>query len=74
MFCNRVRCEQPDRARLEEYFGDRHWNDHDLRDCVRFGMRLAEEAQQPFAWLACTNKRAHEVCRAALDLAGVSEE
>ena len=71
---NRVRCEQLDMPRLEEYFGYRHWTDHDLRDCVRSGMPLAEEAQQPFAWLTCTNKGARGGYRAALDLAGVTEE
>ena len=67
LFCNRIRCEQLDRRRLEEYFGDRHWQD-ELLDAVRRGMRLAEEAREVFAWLTCTNKGASEVCKAALKL------
>ena len=74
LFCNRIRAEQPTREMQEEYFADRHWKDRDLHDCVGTGMRLAKEAQEPFAWLTCTNKGASEVCKAALDLEGVTDE
>ena len=74
LFCNRVRDRQPDRQTLEEYFGERHWGEHDLSECVRVGVLLAEQAKQPFAWLTCTNKGSSAVCRAALDLAGVTKQ
>ena len=41
---------------------------------MRTGMRLAKEAQEPFAWLTCTNKGASEVCKAALTLEGVTDD
>ena len=74
LFCNRIRVEQPTRELQEECFADRHWKERDLHVCVRTGMRLAKEAQEPFAWLTCTNRGASEVCKAALDLEGVADE
>ena len=41
---------------------------------MRTGMRLAKEAREPFAWLTCTNKGANEVCKAALELEGVTDD
>ena len=41
---------------------------------MRTGMRLAKEAQEPFAWLTCTNKGASDVCKAALKLEGVTDD
>lgn len=74
VFLNRIRDKQPTRARLQEYFGDRHWSRRrDLEDCVAEGMRLAEEADIPFTWLTVTNAGASEVCRAALKLVGLTE-
>ena len=74
LFLNRIRKEQPSRAILQEYFDDRYWHHRSLQDCVAEGIRLAAEKQEPFTWLTCTNKGAAEVCRAALDLHGVTEE
>ena len=45
-----------------------------LEACVERGIHLGEEAREPFAWLTCTNAGASEVCKAALNLLGVTEE
>ena len=37
-------------------------------------MELAKKEHQPFAWLTCTNQGVSQVCKAALDLEGVTEE
>ena len=74
LFCNRIRVKQPTSELQEEYFGDRHWKDVELTDAVATGMQLAEAAGEPFAWLSCTNRGASEVCRAAIALAGITEE
>ena len=74
LFLNRIRCQQPDRAVLEEYLEDRHWHHRSLESCVAQGMELAEEKQQPFMWLTNTNKGAAEVCEAALRYHGVTPE
>ena len=74
VFLNTIRREQPTRARLEEYFGGRHWADKSLEECVGMGLRMQEQTGAPFAWLTCTNAGASEVCEAALALKGVSAE
>ena len=37
-------------------------------------MRLAEKAKEPFAWLTCTNKGSSDVCKAALEVEGVTDD
>ena len=74
LFCNQIRDRQPERSTLEGYFGDRHGGEHDLVDCVRFGLQRQQHTKQPLAWLTCTHKGASEVCRAALAEAGVAKE
>ena len=72
-FLNRIREKQPDRSLLTEYYGDRHWRQQSLEECVAMGMKLAEQEQEPFSWLTCTNNGASMVCRAALSRIGVAE-
>ncbi len=73
VFLNRIREDQPDRAFLTEYFGDRHWHHESLETCVERGMALAAEKGHPFSWLTCTNAGSAEVCRAALSLLGIGD-
>ena len=74
VFLNTIRTEQPERTRLEEYFGERHWRRLSLRECVRRGMELASSKGTPFNWLTATNRGAAEVCQAALALEGITDE
>ena len=73
MFLNRIRLGQPDRQILTGYFDGRHWKGETLQTCVVRGMKLAEEAKEPFNWLTVTNAGASEVCEAALDSLGISK-
>jgi hypothetical protein len=57
---------------LTEYFAERHWRGS-LEEAVAAGMELAKQAQEPFAWLTCTNSGASEVCKAALSVVGLTE-
>ena len=66
VFLNRIRVGQPDRETLKEYFGDRHWKNESLEDCVQRGMDIARSSGDPFVWLTSTNYGAAEVSRAAL--------
>ena len=68
LFLNRIREEQPDRARLLEYFGDRYWSsiEYNLKDCVEHGMKMAKKTCRPFTWLTTNNAGSAEVCQAAL--------
>ena len=34
LFLNRIRDRQPDRAMQAEYFGERHWKNSSLEECV----------------------------------------
>lgn len=43
LFQNRIRFEQPSKARLREYFGDRHWRGSSLEDCVARGMQISKD-------------------------------
>jgi len=72
LFLNRIREEQPQKAVLREYFAERHWRHESMEACVALGMKLADEASQPFSWLSCTNKGASDVCTAALSVMGIS--
>ena len=71
LFLNRIRDEQPDRPTLAEYFGERHWDDSSLEECVAYGLELAAARGKVFTWLTCENQGASSVCRAALALKGV---
>ena len=74
IFLNRIRCDQPERPMLEEYFGERHWKSVSMETAVDRGMQLAKEAGEPFSWLTCTNAGAAEVCKAALRHKGITDE
>ena len=71
LFLNRIRCSQPDRNTLSEYYGDRHWR-QSLVQCVREGMDRAAKEGQHFTWLTTTNAGASQVCEAALDHIGLT--
>ena len=72
LFQNRVRYEQPSKAVLTEYFGERHWTQYSLASCVEYGMQIAEETGKPFTWLTSTNRGSSEVCESALSIVGVT--
>lgn len=74
VFLNRIRVQQLDRSTLSEYFDDRHWRHQSMSSCVAAGIKLAEDAGEPFTWLTCNNAGASEVCEAALSLLGLSAE
>ena len=74
LFLKRIRCEQPDRPTLEQYFEDRHWGRQNVDACVMKGLELAREKGAPFTWLTITNAGSAEVCRAALRTQGVYEK
>ena len=42
-----------------------------METCVALGMKLADQAGEPFSWLSCTNKGALDVCTAALSVMGI---
>ena len=72
VFLNRIRVEQPGRSVLVEYFGERHWRNRSLSECIAQGFELAQAAGYPFQWLTCTNRGASEICKAAIALQGVT--
>ena len=74
LFQNRIRAAQPSREQLLDYFEDRHWQHQSLTECVAKGMHLADLHKEPFSWLTITNNGSAEVCRAALEYQGVTEE
>ena len=79
LFLNRIREQQPDRATLDAYFGDRYWpssgpDEMSLQECVAKGMELAEGTSEVFTWLTATNRGAAEVCTAALLNQGITQE
>ena len=74
LFLNRIREKQPEKATLREYFADRHWQDQSMEACVAAGMKLAEQAGEPFSWLTCANSGASDVCTSALSVLGISAE
>ena len=74
LFLNRIRDAQPDRPKLVEYFGERHWRDSSLEECVAYGLELATARRKVFTWLTCTNEGSSSVCRAALAHFGISDD
>jgi hypothetical protein len=74
LFQNRIREQQPDRPTLQEYFGDRHWENDTLQQCVAYGMELADKEKEVFTWLTSTNRGAAEVCEAALRNLGITRD
>ena len=74
MCYKKKRCEQPPKAVIREYFGERHWHAYNLDDSVEHGMDLAKETGKHFSWLTCTNRGASEVCEAALRVLEITQE
>ena len=74
LFLNRIREVQLDRQTLAKYFGDRHWDNDDLEECVAYGLDLAAARGTVFTWLTSTNRGASAVCRAALAHKGISDD
>ena len=74
LFLNRIRESQPDWKTLLDYFGDRHWKNSTLEECVAYGFELAAARRKVFTWLTHTNMGASTVCRAALALRGISDD
>ena len=74
LFLNRIRCEQPQKSVVRQYFDERHWNGYSLDTSVEYGMQLAAKTGKHFAWLTCTNRGAAEVCEAALRVLSVTQE
>ena len=79
LFLNRIRMEQPDRPCLEAYFAYRRWpsngpyQEMSLQECVAKGMELGEQQNEQFTWLTATNRRAGEICIAALLNKGIAQ-
>ena len=65
-FCHEVRDRQPSRETLQAYFAGRRFLRGRLDDAVYRGLAIGEEFQQPFVWLAVTNKGAGQVNAAAI--------
>ena len=71
---NRIRDVQPDRPQLAEYFGERHWKNSSLQECVARGLEIGAARGKVFTWLTSTNKGSADVCLAALSHYGISED
>ena len=67
-FLDKIRCRQPSRADLEEFFADRIW-DSDLQAAARKSLRMEVTENRNFMFLTVTNKAA-----AALNLARLQLE
>ena len=74
LFLNRIRDKQVPKADLQEYFGERHWYDYSLSECVQYGLELAKEKKTVFTWLTATNRGSNDVCKAALAAVAVTME
>ena len=74
VFLSCIKDTQPDKEATHSYFGDHHWQEYLLEECVAYGLQLAEEKDCVFTWLTPTNRGAGVVCQAALNHAGISQE
>ena len=73
LFQNVIRDTQPPKEILEEYFGERHWEDKELSEYVSQGLSIGRQKEQPFYWITYTNRGASEVSKAAISLLGLTE-
>ena len=74
LFQNRIREHQVEKECIRDYFGDRHWTQYTLGECVAYGLMLAKDKGTVFTWLTATNRGSTTVCEAALDHLGISAE
>ena len=66
-FLNKIRCRQPSRAELEEFFADRIW-ESDLQAAARKSLRMEVTENRNFMFLTVTNKAAAALNQARLQL------